>query len=159
VATYLTLVIDRCLARWTSLAIWNSVGEKIEHVFRLQAYQMSWSFAEANPFSDSTGNWAGQVDWVAKAVAELPAQTSARVLQRDADALVESAPPSLVVTDPPYYDNVPYSDLSDFYYVWLRQYLAEIWPDELSTILTPKAEELVADVMRLGGRAEADHFF
>lgn len=159
VVTYLAFVVDRCLARWTSLAIWNSVGQKIEHVFRLQAYQMSWAFAEANPFSDSTGNWLGQVDWVAKAIEELPAATTAAVVQRDAEALVAAAPRSVLITDPPYYDNVPYSDLSDFYFVWLRRYLQDVWPDELSTILTPKVEELVADVTRLGGRREAERFF
>lgn len=157
--TYLAFAVDRSLARWTSLAIWNSVGEKTEHVFRLQAYQMSWEFAEANPFSSSTGNWAGQAEWVAKALEELPARTPAVVVQRDAEALINSAPTSVFATDPPYYDNVPYSDLSDFYYVWLRRYLNEVWPDELSTIVTPKAEELVADVERLGGRTEANRFF
>ena len=157
--TFLSFVFDRCISRWNTLSIWNSVGEKVEHIFRLQAFQMTWAFVEANPFSDSTGNWNGQVDWVAKVIEKLPAGVAGLIEQWDAAVSVKNAGRVLVSTDPPYYDNVPYSDLSDFFYVWMKKNLRDVWPDELSTVLTPKQDELVADAERFGSREAADEHF
>ena len=159
IATYLAFAIDRCAARWTHLAVWNTVGEKLEHVFRLNAFQMTWMHAEGNPFSTSSGNWLGQVNWIVKAVKHLPTAASSRVQQRDAKLQVINAPNSLVSTDPPYYDNVPYADLADFFYVWLRRTVGHIWPEETATILTPKGDELVADSQRHGSKDAAARFF
>jgi putative DNA methylase len=159
VATYLAFAVDRCTARWTHLAIWNSARETAEHVFRMQTIQMNWVFVEVNPFSSSTGNWLGQADWVVKCLRTLPARPGSSVEQRDARARVEGVGHCVVSTDPPYYDNVGYADLSDFYFVWLRRMVGKIWPDECATLLTPKAEELVADPDRYGTRADAvTHF-
>ncbi len=155
IATYLAFVIDRCTPRWCSFTAWHNGGEKIEQVFRRQAISMNWDYPEANPFSGSTGNWSGQVDWVTKCIEHLPARGTAVVEQRDAATRVSNAGRCVVSTDPPYYDNVGYADLSDFFYVWLREGLGSIWPDELATLLTPKADELIADPSRHGSRADA----
>ena len=155
IATYLAFVLDRCSPRWCEFTAWHNGGEKVEQVFRRQAISMNWDFPETNPFSSSTGNWTGQVDWVTKAIEHLPAKGTASVVQRDAAARLRESGPCVVSTDPPYYDNVGYADLSDFFYVWLREGLADIWPSELSTLLTPKAEELIADPSRHGSKEGA----
>lgn len=99
------------------------------------------------------------VEWVRKAVEHLPARGVGEVAQRDARARVSESPGVVVSTDPPYYDAVPYSDISDFFYVWLRRNLADIWPDETATLLTPKSDEMVADVRRYGSRVGAQQHF
>ena len=105
---------------------------------------MIWVYAEANPFSDSSGNFIGQMGYLVEALSRTPAKGHAVVQQLDAAAPI-GGPPMVVVTDPPYYDNVPYADLSDFFYVWLRRCLGRIHPDLFSTILVPKAQELIAE--------------
>ena len=120
---------------------------------------MVWDFAEANPFSDSCGNWDGAcLAWIEKAVSGLPAYGKGSVMQVSA---ADIAPPAkcMFSTDPPYYDNVPYADLSDFFYAWLRRTLHTTYPQLLGTLLVPKAEELVADPFRHGGKEEARTFF
>jgi putative DNA methylase len=159
VVTLLAFAIHKCAARWNSLSIWHTGRETIEHVFRMQTVQMTWSFVEANPLTTLTGGWLGQVEWIAKAVRHLPTGREAEVVQRDARARVSEFEACVTSTDPPYYDNVGYADLSDFYYVWMKRNLAEIWPDECATLLTPKADELIADPGRAGSRTAAyDHF-
>ena len=121
---------------------------------------MSWDFCEANPFSDSTGNFVGQVDYLANAVGNLPtAAAQAAVIQRDATRETHDADGAVIATDPPYYDNIGYADLSDFFYVWLRRALAGVHPDLFRRVLTPKDQELVATPYRHGGREEAKRFF
>ena len=157
--TYLGFVVDRCAARWSSLAPWNTGGEKIEQIFGRQAIPMIWDYAEANPFSTSTGNWSGQVTWVVKSVSHLPGSKFGEILQRDAAARLAEVERPLVCTDPPYYDNIQYADISDFFYVWLRRNLSEVWPDEFATLQTPKKEELVANTWRTGSREAAKEHF
>lgn len=159
IGMYLAFVLDRAISRWNTLSIWHPTGEKLEHVFRMQTVQMTWAFTEANPFSEATGGWSGQIDWVTKSLLHLPLGTTASTAQRDAEARIAEVPAFVLSTDPPYYDNVPYSDISDFFYVWMRRTLGSTWPDECATILTPKKDELVADQYRFGGRQAAkDHF-
>ncbi|HBX76764.1 MAG TPA: hypothetical protein DEG43_03880 [Acidimicrobiaceae bacterium] len=159
VVTCLAFVIDRCVGRWTSLTLWHNSGEKIEHVFRRQSIPMSWDFPEANPFSNSSGGWSGQVEWVSKYLEAQFLHVEADVVQRDAAARIEEVGVAVLCTDPPYYDNVPYADISDYYYVWLRRNLGDVWPDECSTLLTPKADELIANRYRAGSKQAAiDHF-
>lgn len=159
VITYLAFSINRCADRWSSIATWESLRETVAHMFGRQAISMVWDYAEANPFSTSSGNWTGQVGWVQRAVAALPAQGLARVVQQDAVSRLADSLRVLVCTDPPYYDNVPYADLSDFFYMWLRHNLADIWSDETLTLLTPKADEMVANPQRHGGKEAArEHF-
>lgn len=159
ISTYLAFILDRCVSRWNTLSIWNTVAETIEHVFRMQAYQMTWIFAEANPFSDASGGWEGQIDWVVKVLRDLPVSSGASVAQVSAEKRVATVVPNVLITDPPYYDNVPYSDLSDFFYVFLRKTIGHIWPDECATLKTPKQEELVADHERFGSKDLAKQHF
>ena len=100
------------------------------HTFGRQAIPMTWDYAEVNPFSRSTGNWLGAVSWVRRAVEHLPASATGEAVQRDARARVRESRGAVVATDPPYYDNISYADLSDYFFVWLRRNLADVWPDE-----------------------------
>lgn len=159
ITTYLAFVVDKCADYWSSTCTWNSRGEKMRNTFGRQALPMTWDYAECNPFSSSTGNWMAMVDWVRKAVAHLPASAPGVAVQRDARARVRESSGACVSTDPPYYDNVPYADLADFFYVWLRRCLPEIWPDEFATLTTPKADELIANQYRAGSKKAAQEHF
>ena len=159
VVTYLAFVIDRCADKWNSLVEWQPGGGLVGHLFSRQAIPMVWDYAEANPFSSSTANWGGILNRVSKSITGLPTTGMGIVLQQDARERLEDVDSPMICTDPPYYDNVPYADISDFFYVWLRHNLAEVWPDETATLLTPKAEELVANPHRAGSREAArEHF-
>lgn len=159
IATYLAFVLDRCAGRWTTLAIWHTGGEKLEHVFRRQALPMTWEFAEGNPFSSSSGSWDGQIAWVTKYLDSSLAGPAASVVQRDARARIREVGRSVLFTDPPYYDNISYADLSDFYYVWLRNSLSDVWPDDCATIASPKTDELIANRHRAGSTKAAHAHF
>ena len=159
VVTYLAFVVDRCADRGSIIATWENSYEKIRNTFTRQAIPMVWDYAEGNPFSSSTGNWSGQVTWIQKAVAAAPGGKPGEVLQRDAATRLHEVESPVVSTDPPYYDNVPYADISDFFYVWLRRNLSDVWPDEMATLLTPKAEELVANPHRAGSKDAARKHF
>lgn len=157
IATYLALAIGRQTDRLSSLASWQSVGEKVRNVFGRQAIPMVWDYAEVNPFSASSGGFAGNIKWVQEAIAHVPASSLSTAVQ--ADAATRSYSRTAISTDPPYYDNIGYSDLSDYFYVWLRRSLNSIQPKTVSTLLTPKAEELVANPYRHDGKAGAEQFF
>jgi putative DNA methylase len=158
IAVYLSCGVSRLANRLSTICIWNRIGEKIEQVFKMQLIQMTWDFVEANVFSDSTGGWSGSLEWIPSALETLPVHGSGISIQQDAstqsisDAKVTS-------TDPPYYDNVPYADLSDFFYLWLRRSLSSLYPDLFSTIAVPKGQELVATPYRHGGKEKAEIFF
>ena len=159
VLTYLAFGVDKCADYWSTICTWHNSKELIRNTFARQAIPMTWDFAEANPFSQSTGNWSGMVDWMAKVVEQLPATQPGVVAQRDAGAWIAENSGTVLSTDPPYYDNISYADLSDFFYVWLRRNLSSVWPDEFSTLLTPKVEELIANPYRQGSREAAFHHF
>lgn len=143
--TFLAFATDRCADYWSSLALW--AGDFIAHTFGRNALSMTWDFAECNPFSDSTGCWTGAVEWVTRAIGNLPATVASRAEQ--ADATIQNISTDKVVsTDPPYFDNVPYADLSDFFYVWLRASLRPIFRELFSTLAVPKSEELVVTSYR-----------
>jgi putative DNA methylase len=154
VATYLGLAVSRYADMYNSICSWNQTNENISHLFTRQAIPMAWDFAEASPFGRAglsspiasvanSLNFAGDCPGVA---AQRPAQQAPVV-------------GLLISTDPPYYDNIVYSDLSDFFYVWLRRSLRGVYPDLLSTVLVPKTEELVANPYRHNGREGAKEFF
>lgn len=158
VATYLALAVDRLANRCSSQSFWHPGGEKVEQVFARNALPMIWVYAEANPFSEASGNFLGQVDYLANAVERLPATGTAMAVQLDATSLTSDR--SVVIcTDPPYYDNVPYADLSDFFYVWLRRTAGPYHSELFKTMLVPKAEELIAEPARQGSWAAAAEFF
>ena len=132
----------------------------MQPLFARQAIPMVWDFSECNPLSSSSGNLAGAVEWIAKVLIALPASGNGFSCQRDAANGIHEIDFPLVSTDPPYYDNIGYADLSDFFYIWLRRSLRRIYPDLFSLMLTPKTEELIATPHRFGGdksKAEA-HF-
>ena len=120
---------------------------------------MTWDFSETNPFSESTGNWTAMVDWVWKCVGNYsPAKHLGVGFQVDASRQSCSLAKT-VSTDPPYYDNIGYADLSDFFYVWLRRTLKPVFPELFATLAVPKTEELVATPYRHGTKATAETFF
>ncbi|MFR0557006.1 DUF1156 domain-containing protein [Pseudoscardovia radai] len=157
IAVYLALAVSRQTDRCSSISGWDSSRSTIRNVFARQAIPMTWDFAEANPFCSSTGNFLGQVDLVAEAIENVPAHPHSDAMQ--ADAMTRDYANVVVSTDPPYYDNIDYSDLSDYFYVWLRPMLRDVLPSVTATMLTPKAQELVANPYRHGGKAGAEQFF
>jgi putative DNA methylase len=157
--TYLAFAIDKCADYWSSICTWHNSRELVRNTFGRQAIPMTWDFAEVNPFSASTGNWMAMVTWVRKAVEHLPAGGSGSSVQRDARVRTREAPGAVLSTDPPYYDNISYADLSDFFYVWLRRNLKDVWPDECATLASPKAEELIANRYRAGSKEAAEEHF
>ena len=126
--------------------------------FARQAIPMTWDFAEANSFADAGGSFDTAIDKGAMAVETLPANAPGFAVQANASTQ-EISLNRFVSTDPPYYDNIGYADLSDFFYVWLRPALRAVYPELLATISVPKAEELVATPYRHGGKAKAEEFF
>lgn len=158
ISVYLGLSVSRMSQYWSNLASWHNSGEKMQPVFGRQAVPMIWDFAEANPFSTSSGSYLGSIDWVQKSLQLLPASILSTAINLDASTQTISEG-KIVSTDPPYYDNIGYADLSDFFYVWLRRSLQSIFPSLFATLVVPKAEELVATPGRHGGREGAEAFF
>ena len=158
VAVYLSFVVDKCSDYWSSICSWHSSGEKMRNTFGRQAIPMVWDYAEANPFCSSSGNWTAMNDWVWKSIEKFIADVPGKELQHDAQT-VEYPANTVISTDPPYYDNIPYADLSDFFYSWMRRALKDIYPDLVATMAVPKMEELVADRIRHSGTSNAERFF
>ena len=145
VCTYLSLAVGRATDANSSFARWYNSNENIKGVFSRQAIPMLWDFPEANLFSTSTQNWMTHVDWIAKVVENLPiSANSGEVYQADVTTTTHGADNPLIVTDPPYYDNIQYAELSDFFYVWLRPLLRDIYPELFAGMTTPRDEEIVA---------------
>lgn len=143
IATYLALTVDRLANRSSNLCFWDSLGQKVQQVFARQALPMLWDFAEGNPLSSSSGNFLGQLDYLLEVVLTCPAKPAGFVEHRDAaQSIGEPVGETVVSTDPPYYDNIGYADLSDFFYIWLRRSLVSIYPELFSTLLVPKSAEL-----------------
>jgi putative DNA methylase len=161
VATYLALATDRLAESLCTLARWQSTGDFVAGAFGRQALPMVWDYAEVNPFSNSTRNFGDAVEWVAECFGTSPLTgRMGAAKQLDATAAINGVTHPLISTDPPYYDNIGYADLSDFFYVWLRRSLGPMHPDLFGTLLTPKAAELIATPYRFGGSAEkARQFF
>jgi putative DNA methylase len=157
VTTYLALACDKVALYNNALVRWYAPEDRPSMLFERQTISMLWDFAEVNPFSEIGGSIAKSIEVVADALPNIPGALPAEVNQQDARTVTGQN--LLVSTDPPYYDNVPYADLSDFFYVWLRHALQGVYPDLFSTLLTPKAQELIAEPFRHGGQAEAEEFF
>ena len=162
VATYLAFAVSRSVDRTSTICSWDSSPkmEALRNTFARQALPMTWDFAEGSPLSESTGSWLFNVEWVSKVVDRLALSEFGSSIQRDATASISSLATPMISTDPPYYDNIGYSDLSDFFYVWLRRSLTTVYPSLFRTLLTPKAEELIATPFRHdGSRQKAMEFF
>lgn len=162
VATYLAFAIDKAADYWTTLCFWHNGAAhlKIVNTFGRQAIPMSWDWAEANPFSDSSGHFFRFISLISEVLDIcVPAQGFGQVDQLDAAQSHAPRCQVVVCTDPPYYDNINYADLSDFFYVWLRRTLRKQYPQLLATLLTPKSQELVASSHRFDGDANAARVF
>ena len=158
VATYLGLAVGRLSDICNALCRWEVSKTQVRNLFTRQAIAMLWDFAEPNIFSETAGDYSISLGNLLRALAHLPARGECVLRQLNAEALMNDRP-RMFSTDPPYYDNVPYADLSDFFYVWLRRCLQPVYPQLLGTMLVPKAEELIAEPFRHGGREEARLFF
>ena len=159
VGVYLACAVDYAANYWSVIA--TPADGFIRGTFARQALPMTWDYAEAPPFGNTSGNWLGGVEWIAKALNLLPATTAGQVglgIQADAARQV-LAQNAVVSTDPPYYDNIGYADLSDFFYVWMRRSLKSVFPALFATLAVPKTEELVATPYRHGGKKAAETFF
>ncbi len=158
VAVYLGLCVGKQANRCSNLNFWDSGGANVQQVFARQALPMVWDFCEANPFSSSSGNWLTQLKYLTNVVKVMPATYPGWAINRDAR---QKAPITgrIYSTDPPYYDNIGYADLSDFFYVWLRRSLKPVLPELFSTLAVPKAAELVATPYRHGTEDAANDFF
>lgn len=156
--TLTALALDKLADYSNAMCTWNPTNQNIGHLFTKQAIPMSWDFAEASPF-DGGLSFAEIAVGIARSIERLPASTPAYAFQHSCGAEISLKGLRAISTDPPYYDNVGYADLSDFFYVWLRRSLRSVFPDLFATLTTPKAEELVATPFRHGGKERAETFF
>lgn len=160
ISIFLSFAINRSADRGSTICSWDSSPkmEALRNTFARQAIPMTWDFAEGNPFSGSSGNFSSNVDWVSRVIDQLVPASSGSITQHDAQTV--NYPDNVVIsTDPPYYDNIEYSDLSDFFYVWLKRACGPLFPEIFGFISAPKNEELVATRYRHGSQEAADSFF
>ncbi|EIF53188.1 hypothetical protein BP1258A_5452 [Burkholderia pseudomallei 1258a] len=161
VGVFLAFAVNRSADFWSNLCVWANQpkNELVAHLFGRQAIPMAWDFAEANPFSGSGGNFLKNLEYVGKGVDFFPLlPLKGWAMQADAQTQRVSAS-KVISTDPPYYDNIGYADLSDYFYVWLRRSLRAVYPSLFATLAVPKSEELVATPYRHGGKEHAERFF
>jgi len=162
VATYLAFALSKMADRGSSICTWFTERDSTRNTFARQAIPMTWDFAELNTLLKGTGSFVGAVDWTAESLEGIPVLSApqGQARQLDATAAIDDIEQPLVSTDPPYYDNIGYADLSDFFYVWLRKSLNTVFPDLFSTLLVPKTPELIATPYRFGGdKYKAQRFF
>lgn len=158
ISVYMAFLVSQVANHSSSVCGWNSTNTQMRSVFSRQALSMVWDFAESNPLSDSSGSFNNLYDRQIKGFEALGAPNAGVAVQQDAQTQTISTN-KVVSTDPPYYDNIGYADLSDFFYVWLRKNLRSVYPSLFSGITVPKLEELVATPHRHGGRRQAEAFF
>ena len=160
VGVYLALVIDKMTDYHSSICSWHTSRDTLSNVFGRQAIPMKWDYAEGNPFCSSSGSHRSMLGWVLDVLMRLPTPCHGGTV-RQFDAQSDNGIRGVIVsTDPPYYDNIGYADLSDYFYVWLRRSLRATYPGLFGTMLVPKHEELVATPYREGrGKEGARDFF
>jgi putative DNA methylase len=159
VATYLGLGVSRLTDAQNSLCQWGPSADQTQHLFRRQAIPMVWDFSESSVFSSAAGDFTTSVHSLCKSLEQVPAGGVSAINPIDASKNSFPVRPIVISTDPPYYDNIGYADLSDFFYVWLKRSISIFWPDLFRRLTTPKGEELVATPNRHGGKEEAEAFF
>lgn len=157
ITVYLSFAIDRIAMTGNSLVRWNPVGQKAQHIFGRQAIPMLWDFAETNPLGNATGSLKAAYEMAENGLMSLVGDEGI-IRQADAQS-VELPIGSVLNTDPPYYDNIAYADLSDFFYCWMRPALKDIFPELFGVLATPKSEELVATTYLHPSREAAEEFF
>lgn len=160
VGVYLAFLVDKLTDYNSTICSWNITRDGLRNTFGRQAIPMVWDYAEANPFSNSTGCISNTLNWVTKCILEFP-QNAIQGYVQQFDATQDNGLRSIMVsTDPPYYDNIGYADLSDYFYIWMRRSLIKTYPSLFSTMLVPKIEELIASPYRFDGNKErARDFF
>ena len=158
ISIFTSFAITKMADRGSSICSWDSSRESLRNTFGRQAIPMTWDFAEGNPFSGATGSWKPCVEWTWKAIQNfIP---SSKGTQRQYDAQTVPYETNVVIsTDPPYYDNIGYADLSDYFYCWLKPLLKPIFPEIFGLLSTPKSEELVASQFRHGSKELAEEYF
>jgi len=158
VSTYAAFAVDKGANYWSSLCSWHSGRDTITSTFSRQVVPIVWDFAEANPFSASSGSWMLGIEQASRMLLGLGIGPAGIATQSDAQTQ-NIAGLKVISTDPPYYDNIGYADLSDFFYVWMRRSQIATFPKLFATVAVPKVEELVATPARHGGRENAETFF
>ncbi|WSG98803.1 hypothetical protein U8P76_30690 (plasmid) [Rhizobium johnstonii] len=160
-AVYLGFVVSSQADRMSTICTWDAGGPtwgtKTRNTFSRQAIPMSWDFTETNPFSTQSGSFGNSLDYTSKGVTS-NAASNGSITQIDARH-IDPGQQCVISTDPPYYDNIGYADLSDFFYVWLKKICGEVFPNIFGLIATPKADELIAAPYRHGGKDEAEAYF
>jgi putative DNA methylase len=151
IATYLALGVSKLADYNSSFAVWSPTRDQAKSTFARQALPMVWDYAEVNPFAMAAGDLDVTLAGISEVLESSVGGETATVTQFDATSMVAAPLPSVVCTDPPYYDNVSYAALGDFFYVWLRRSIGTLYPRLFATVLTPKSGELVADPQRSGG--------
>lgn len=162
IRTFLSLAIDRCTDFNNSICRWSPSNQKVMNLFGRQAIPMVWDFAEANLLGNSVGAWITCCEYVAKCIETIPGSSTSTGVARQIDAAAGSNGISnlMVSTDPPYYDNIGYAALSDFFYVWLRKSIGKQYPELFDTMMVPKLAELTASPERFdGNKQEAKEHF
>jgi putative DNA methylase len=158
ISVYLAFLIDQVANHSSTICGWNHPNTQLRSVFSRQALPMTWDYAETNVFSTSSGSFNNLFERQIKGFEALGQKPPGLAMQADARNQTVSAN-KVISTDPPYYDNIAYADLSDFFYVWLRRSLRSVFPDIFGSMVVPKAEELVATAYRHGGKESAERFF
>lgn len=158
IETYLAFAVDRCCEFSNSCARWGASNQKVMNLFGRQAIPMVWDYAEANVLAEAVGGFSPSVEFIADCINTLPHYGHGKALQQDAMKNTITSG-KIVSTDPPYYDNIGYADLSDFFYIWLRRSLQSVFPDQFSTVAVPKVDELVATPYRHDSKEKAEVFF
>lgn len=158
VGVYLGIALSRLTDICNALCRWESSKTQVRNLFGRQSIPMMWDFAENNVFAEAAGDYGVSLGNMVRALLELPAVGDGLAIQSDAQSQTVSAN-KVISTDPPYYDNIGYADLSDFFYVWLRRSLRPIFPNLYATLAVPKAEELIATPYRHGSKEKAEIFF
>lgn len=159
VSTYLAFALDKHAMYGNSLVPWYGKENRPSMLFTQQTLPMVWDFAEVNPFSKIGGSFHKSIEVVCQSLSGLACAPTLAVVTQESATNVSTSCRVAISTDPPYYDNVGYGDLSDFFYVWLRRSLRDVFPELFSTISSPKADELVATPDRHGGRELSEQFF
>lgn len=165
IATYLSFIVSRAADYGSSLSTWLTDDNAIRGTFGRQALPMTWDYCEGNYFGDSSAAVETIANTIAAVIEKSRCDQPGYIFQIDAPSNSYPVRPVTISTDPPYYDNIGYADLSDFFYVWLRRSLGEredrpsVWPDLFRRLLVPKAEELIATQYRHNSKAEAEAFF
>ncbi len=158
VGMYLGMSISKMADAQSSLCRWKTTMDQSIATFGRQALPMVWDYSEANVFGEMAGDPLVSLKNMMRVIDSVPGTLAGKVVQADAQSQALSDG-SVVSTDPPYYDNIGYADLSDFFYVWLRRSLRPVFPDLFGTLAVPKAEELVATPYRHGSKEKAETFF